>query len=518
MSRITSRVLAVTAAIAAAALTLTACSGSGSGSGGQVDTTKLVIGLDSDQAALGYDPLRYAAGQRMFFEGLYDSLFKIDQSGKVVPDLATASSYSADKTQLTLTLDTKAAFSDGSTLTADLVKKNLDGRTDPNLSAYSSFAAGGQNEIKDVKVVDDKTLTLTFATPQPAFESNLVFPGGVIVGEKGVTDRSSLDKAPDGSGPLQLDASKTVKGNTYLLVKKKNDPAAKAYPFNSYEFKPILDPQARVNAALSGEVDTAYITAETQDQVKSAGVGLVANGGTVVNLLPFDKNGTLAPQWGDPRVWKALSIAIDRNAYVKAVHKGDLPTANALPKDNPGYLPSLEKDYAYDPKAAKKLLADAGYPNGFSFDFTITSGSQRDLEAIQPYWKAIGVTVNLKNAASTEQAFAAVKTEPVGGPIPLTWTNPAANVFGVLFGFANAHNASNDQIKGAFGAYGAAGGDTAKQTAPLKDLNKAMVESGWLIPLFEQLSPWAYSTSKLKKPTFPGADSFPILASLTLAS
>ena len=57
------------------------------------------------------------------------------------------------------------------------------------------------------------------------------------------------------------------------------------------------------------------------------------------NLVPFDKNGSLAPQWADPRVWQALSIAIDREAYVNAVHPGEIPTANALPADSPG-LPS----------------------------------------------------------------------------------------------------------------------------------------------------------------------------------
>ncbi len=509
---------AVIAAFAAAALALSACSGGGAGSAsGPVDTSKLVIAVDSDQAALGYDPVRYAAGQRMFFEGIYDSLFKLDQSGKVVPDLVTKSTYNADNTQLTLALNTKATFSDGTTLTADLVKKNLDARGNPDLSAYSGFAAGGQNEIKDVTVVDASTVTLTFAAPKPGFEANLVFPGGAIVGPQGVADRKSLASTPDGSGPLKVDQSASVKGNSYLLVKKDNNAAAAAYPFASYEFRPILDPQARVNAAISGEVDLAYVTADTQAQVQSSGTGLVANGGTVQNIIAFDKAGAVAPQWGDPRVFQALSMAIDRKTYVGAVHPGEVPTANALPADSPGYVPALDTTYAYNPTAAKKLLADAGYPNGFSLDFTITAASQRDLEALQPYWAAIGVTVNLKNAASTEQAFAAVQTEPLGGPIPLTWTNPLGNVFGVLFGFANFHNAKNDAIQGAAGAYGAAKDDAARATA-LQDLNKAIVDAGWLIPLYEQLSPWAYNTAKLAKPTFAGAESFPILATLAPAS
>ena len=127
-----------------------------------------------------------------------------------------------------------------------------------------------------------------------------------------------------------------MKGNSYLLVKKADDADADAYPFDSYEFKPILDPQARVNAAISGEVDLANITADTQEQVESAGTGLVANGGTVQNIIAFDKVGALAPQWADARVYQAMSMAIDRETYVDAVHPGEVPTANVLPADNPG--------------------------------------------------------------------------------------------------------------------------------------------------------------------------------------
>ena len=247
MSRITHTVRGAVAiaAVAVTALTLSACSGSSDGGASAApDTAKIVIGLDSDQAALGYDPLRYGSGQRMFFEGIYDSLFVLYKDGQVVPQLVTKSEYNADMTQLTLDLDTSATFNDGTAVSADLVKQNLDFRNDPTLSAYSSFATKGQNEITDVTVVDDDTVTLTFAAPHPGFEANLTLPAGAIVGPAGVADRKSLDSTPDGSGPLDVDTSATVKGNSYLLVKKADNPDADAYPFDSYEFKPIIDPQA----------------------------------------------------------------------------------------------------------------------------------------------------------------------------------------------------------------------------------------------------------------------------------
>src|SRR6187551_2210200 len=197
MSRIiTARAGGVIAAVAVAALALTSCSGGGGGdsaSGGAADTAKLIIATDSDQAAFGYDPVRYGSGQRMFFEGMYDSLFVLDENAQIVPDLVTNFEYNEDQTQLTLDLDTSATFEDGSTLSAELVKANLAGRGNPDLSAYNGFEAGGENEIVDVIVVDEDTATLVFTEPKPGFEANLVMPAGAIVGETGAADRSTLD-------------------------------------------------------------------------------------------------------------------------------------------------------------------------------------------------------------------------------------------------------------------------------------------------------------------------------------
>ena len=445
---------------------------------------------------------------------MYDSLFRLDETGAVVPDLVTAFEYNEDQTELTLDLDTSATFDDGSTLSAELVARTSTPATTRSSPHTRPSPPGVENEITAVNVVDEDTVTLVFAAAKPGFESNLVIPvrrhrrtrsGGRSVCAR---HRTGWLRTPHGRHGCH------GQGQLLRAGEEGGPPGRGRYPFDSYEFRPILDPQARVNAAISGEVDIANITADTQEQVESAGVGLVANGGTVVNLLPFDKNGTLAPQWADPRVWQALSMAIDRDTYVNAVHPGEVPTGNALPADSPGYLPELEDWAAYDPEGAKELLAEAGYPDGFDFEFVINQESQRDLEALQPYWAEIGVDVTLKNAASTEETFAAVQTTPMGGPIPLTWTNPVGNVFGVLFGFANFHKAENAEIQAAVGALGAAGGDEAATEEALGQLNTAIVESGWLLPLYEQLAPWAYDTAKVAEPTFPGAEAFPILSTI----
>src|ERR1700733_3171848 len=104
-------------ALAVAALSLTACGGaasggSASGGGGSPPPSQaLTIGYDSDPAPQGFDPLLYGAGQRMFYESLYQSLFVETSTGGTAPGLGASYSYNAAKTQMTLTLKSGVTFS-----------------------------------------------------------------------------------------------------------------------------------------------------------------------------------------------------------------------------------------------------------------------------------------------------------------------------------------------------------------------------------------------------------------------
>jgi peptide/nickel transport system substrate-binding protein len=172
-----------------AAGSLTACSGSSSGSSGGGSTSKVTIGENADAAPNGYDPLLYSAGQFNFFAGLYDALFVTDASGKVSPSLVATSTDNADHTVLTLTLRDGVTFSDGSTLTSQLVKDNLDRRSDATLAAYGQISATGSSAIKTIATPDAKTVVITWASAQATGASNLADEAGVIVGTKGLQNR-----------------------------------------------------------------------------------------------------------------------------------------------------------------------------------------------------------------------------------------------------------------------------------------------------------------------------------------
>ncbi|MGW1786070.1 ABC transporter substrate-binding protein [Streptomyces sp. NPDC002143] len=509
-------ILTATAAALTLALGATACgSSSGGASGSSSAAGTVAIGLDTDWAAQGYDPAKYT-NSRQFFESVYDSLFVETADGGVKPSLAEKFEYNKDKTQLTLTLRKGVTFSDGSALTAEVVKKNLDRRDEPGLLAYGNIAKGGAAEVKDVTAPDAQTVVITFAKPQPTFQDQLASSTGMIVSLKGLADAKALAAAPYGSGPYTLDKAKSVKGSKYTMERRKGYWNSSAFAYDTVVYSPVADSQARANALVSGQTDVAWLAGSTTSFVRSRGVKLASLGGSVVNFLVFDKKGTVSKPFGDIRVRQALQVAINRKDLVSGLHKGDKPTSNAFPSSSDGYDPSLNTTWAYDPAKAKKLLAEAGYAKGFSFTILTSQASQTDLEAIQKDFKAVGVDMKLKPAASTEEVFAAVNTTPLGyGPI--NWVDPVAVVQSLIVGgFMNTQKATDKQITEATNA--AAGSTGAQRTEALTKLNTRLVEAGWLIPVYESYSYAGYNAKKVKPLTFAGNDPYPLLSSIKPAS
>lgn len=495
---------------------LTACGGTGP-TAAAVDKSTLTIGVESDNASFGFDPLKVADGQRQFFQGLYDSLMTLQKDGSAGPGLASGFSYNADNTVLTLTLKEGVTFTDGSTLDAALVKANFDRRSDTALSAYSAIAKGGAQEMTSVDVVSPTRVSLTFAKAQPGFEKNLASTMGMIVGKKGAADSSTLSATPDGSGPYTLDTAATVKGNKYVMQKNDKNADAGKYAYSKIVFTTIQDPQARANALVSGQVDVAALTSPTVDFAKSKGVGVSQIGGTVQTMFTFDKIGKTSPAFGSEKVRQAIQHAINRKALVDALHKGDLPAWNALPKDSAGFTDDLNTRFAYDPSKAKSLLAEAGYTSGFEFTIVASAQTQTDLQAIQKDLAAVGITMKIKLAASTDEIFASGTTTPLGYG-PLSWDNPVGLMYGVVLnGFMNLQKATDDQLTAATGEVAAAKDDAARKTA-LTKMNTRLVESGWMIPLFESLTNQGYNTKKIKQVEFAGSNVYPLLSSYAPAN
>ncbi|MGY1625166.1 ABC transporter substrate-binding protein [Geodermatophilus sp. SYSU D00965] len=506
-------------ALAAATTTSLAACGGGSGGGGasQSAADTVTIAFDADAAPNGYDPLLYGQRQFEFFSSMYDSLFVTAADGTITPSLATGFTTSPDNLQTTLTLADGVTFTDGSTLDSTLVKANLDRRSDPDLAAYNTFAAGGSTEITDVAAPDPRTVVITWAAPQASPDKNLVDHLGTIVGADAVADPDSLATAPDGSGPYTLAEQGTTRGSSYTV--EKNDEAwnADAFSFDTIVFKVITDDQALANAVVSGQADVALqLDSSTIDLVGSKR-DIVKSGGTIVGWPVVDKLGTTNPAFAKVEVRQALSYAIDRESLVSDLHPGARATAQMFPESATGFDPAIDEEFAYDPAKAKQLLADAGYPDGFSMDLTVLGQPTEDQIAIQQQWQEIGVTVNWVTATSTDAVFAAATTQPLlFGPFAIG-SNPAGFAAGVLVGgFMNLQKASEPAIESNLGA--ALGSTGAEQETALTQLNHAISEQGWYIPVYEDFLYLGYNADKIAEPSFAGTSGRLDLTSISSAS
>lgn len=502
----------------ATATSLAACGGGGGGGGGQSASDTLTIGLNADAAPGGYDPQLYSAGQFQFFSSMYDALFVTNTKGEVVPSLVVKAENSADNSKLTLTLKDGVTFTDGSKLDSTLVKGNLDRRNEknPNLLVVGHLGKGGSTEITDVAAPDPTTVVITWAKPQARGMTALADEAGAIVGATAVADPKTLETKPDGSGPYTLDVGKTTRASTYTVAKNAKAWNAAAFPYKTVVYKVITDRQALANAVVSGQVDVGgALDSTTVDLVKSK-QSVVSSGGTIVGFPVLDKTGATNPAFADPNVRLALGYGIDRAAIVKDLHPASRPTSQLFPKGSPGYDPALDEEFAYNPTKAKELLAAAGHPN-LQIAITVLGQPTEDQIAIQDQWKKIGVTLIFKTATSTDQLFAAVRTDPLAfGPFAVG-QQPAGFVAGVVVGgFMNATKAHDPAIDAALGkALGATGAD---QETAAKALNRAITERGWYIPVYEDFIYYGYNAKTVAKPGMAGTNGYLVLSEIKPAS
>jgi peptide/nickel transport system substrate-binding protein len=509
-----------TAVLAVAAVTsLAACGGGGGGGGSSSQSAEdsVTIALNADAAPSGYDPLHYSQAQYQFFAAMYDALFVTAPDGTVEPSLVTEFENNEDNTQTTLTLRDDVTFTDGSTLDSELVKANLDRRSDPELPAYGSIAPGEAAEITDVATPDPQTVVITWATPQTRPEDNLVDTGGVIIGAEGVADKASLESAPNGSGPYTLDESGTTRASSYTLVKNDEAWNADEWAWDTITFEVITDVQALANAVVSGQADVAgYLDPTTIDLVESR-QSTVSVGGTIVGMPVTDKTGAYNPVFGEEAARLAIMHAIDREALVNDLHEGSRATSQLFPESAPGFDPALDEEFGYDPERARELLAEAGVPDGFEFDMVVRGQATEDQVVIQSQLAEVGITMNFQVATSTDQVFAAVRTTPLLFGEQSVGANPAGFVAGVVYGgFMNFQEAKEPEIESALGAALGSTGEAREEA--LTDLNRAITENAWYIPVYDAFTYYGYNAEKVAEPAFAGTNNYLVLSAVQPAT
>lgn len=387
--------VAVVAAAIAVALPLAACSGaggsstSGSGSSGQKATDTLNLAIPP--SALTLDPAQMQpTNSRYIWGSIYESLAYWDpKTGAVTPWAAKKWSYSADGKTLTIDLRKGLTFSDGSAVKASDVAATINRSV-----ATSGYIQSVDTAVDHAEATDDTTVVVHFKYYDPKWVSLMGREVGVIAKASDLNS-PTIATNPIGSGPYTLDTQATVAGTKYVLKKRKDYWDAKAFPFSTINVNIVNDPTAALNAFKAGQVNATLITSPQVAGAKAVQGASVTElkATTLYWLLFLDKFGKSAnPEFKDVRVRQAVNYALDRDGIAQKLLQGyATPTDQVFFPSRKVFSSTLEKKYPYDPAKAKKLLAAAGYPNGFTIEIPSSQATQQFEPTLSQELGAVGI-------------------------------------------------------------------------------------------------------------------------------
>jgi len=371
---------------------------------------ELRLGLSSP--ATSADPHYQAVSANVSLsQHIFDALVHVDAAGRYVPGLAT-SWRATDAYTWEIKLRPGVRFHDGSLLTMEDVLHSLR-RPGTIIDSPGPFTTFSKQFVR-LQPLDDSTLEIKTREPYGGLPGDL---SSLFIVSKKASERAQpadfdAGRAAVGTGPFKL--RRFTKGESVRL--ERHDAYWGGRPdWEAVTLTYLTDDKQRTAALLSDEVDAieAVPSADTAKLREQRGLSLIQRTSwrTIFFHLEqftdrspwiFDANGqpmTTSPL-KDRRVRRALSLAIDREAVVKGIMGGQaLPAAQLVAPGIVGYNETLKPD-PYDPAQARKLLADAGFPNGFSL--TLHAPNNRYINdekiagAVAHFWGGVGVRTKIE--------------------------------------------------------------------------------------------------------------------------
>lgn len=475
----------------------------------------LVIGRATEQSAL--DPQFANFGQdSSTAESMFDGLARYGADYVLKPELATSWKL-VDPNNWEIKLRAGVKFHDGTPFTAKDVVFSINRAKDVPKSPgpYRTFV----RSVAEMKIVDDLTLLVRTDQPTPLLMEDLgrIFIVPAHLGSEVTTADFNSGKAMIGTGAYKFQSA--IPGDKVVMVANPGYWGGKP-DFDTVTLKFISNDAARTAALLSGGVDVIerIPPADVPTLTKRKEIGLFSTASGRILYLALDSARDTSPfvtdtegkameknPLKDRRVRIALSKMINRDAIVDKILSGSAESAGQIvPQGMGGHDPAL-KPMAFDPKGAKALLAEAGYPKGFGLTL---HGSKDRVQGDADMTQAIG------------QMFArgGIKMNAVE-VFPYSIYAPAASarkysVF--LFSYGNSKGDSSAGLIGIVGTYNKEAGigalnrtrytnpeldallakavvefDKEKRDRMLVDVTRMAIEDGAIIPLLWQKLFWA---------------------------
>ncbi|WP_137179769.1 ABC transporter substrate-binding protein [Roseomonas sp. AR75] len=366
---------------------------------GTTAAQELRVGLASNITSL--DPHFHVIGSNSALaRNIFDGLVNQDDSQRLVPGLAE-SWRAVDDTTWEFRLRDGARFHDGTPVTAEDVAASL--RRIPKIRNSPSSFLPFVRPITGIQVVDARTIRFTTAVPFP------LLPNGVSriailprAAEEAETSDLNAGRGLVGTGPYRF--VRYLPGDRVELAA--TDPAN---PWQRVSFRFVTNNTARVSAILAGDLDLIeqVPTADEARLRRDARIAIASVASNRVMYLhpdqdrertPFAtaRDGSAIPNpLRDARVRRALSLAVDRAALVARVMDGaGTPAGQFVPEGYFGHVPALTAPAA-DPAAARRLLAEAGLPDGFALTLHASNdrypNDEKVAQALAQMWTRAGM-------------------------------------------------------------------------------------------------------------------------------
>lgn len=353
-------------------------------------TLFVAIGADP----VGFDPhLTSAYSSFQILENVFSTLVTFDADLQPQPELAESWSVSEDGSTWTFYLRPGAKFHNGREVTAEDVKYSFERLLDPNSGSVQGWALG---TIDLVEVVDKHTVRIHQHHPFSALLPKLGNFKGMAIVPREEVEQGNFAREPVGSGPFRF--VEYVPGDRVVL-ERFDEYFEDGLPYvDRIVYRIIPDDTVKLTALRTGQVHWADgLPPQQISRLMTADDIVVQTApGTSYYYLAF--NVTRAP-FDDARVRQAVAMAIDRE-FVAAAAMWDAatPSSNPIPSHSPWY--SGYDPYVQNVAEARRLLAEAGYPNGFEMEIMVTWSMEETVRAaqvIQDQLRAIGIRAELRS-------------------------------------------------------------------------------------------------------------------------
>lgn len=322
-------------------------------------------------------------------KSIYDTLVEVGRDGAIVPSLAASYATSLDGLTWTFTLRDGVTFHDGSAFDAADVAASL-----ARLAAEGSPKRDEYTMIAGIATPDAGTVVLTLSAPAPALLATLASGWSAILPSELIAAGHDFGNRPVGTGPF---AFQTWVRDAYLELAANPDYFQGAPAIDGVTLRFVPDSAVQLQGLRTGEFDIALGISPVDFDVVRADPALELVQGPSGTVLVASLNNR-RPYLSDPRVRRALNLAIDAETVLDVAYGGGVPGTTFMEAGSP-WLPDFLEPFGYDPEQARALLAAAGVPQGWILDLVLPQPYETHVTAgqiVQDMLSDVGVNAEIR--------------------------------------------------------------------------------------------------------------------------